>query len=133
MPLPLVRWRGESCAVIWSLVDTRMNRCDTNIFCSSSNGPYPMLHNIFILMSCRRALEELAAKAAAEEEARAAREAAEAAALAHQKAEEELAVLSVEEEKQAAAIGPATGSVSEKDQDLEGSVHGSSIDVQVRS
>ncbi|BDA40478.1 hypothetical protein COCOBI_01-1310 [Coccomyxa sp. Obi] len=91
----------------------------------------------------RRALEELAAKDAAEklaeEEAKAARAAAEAAAIAHEKAETELAALTLEEERQAeaeATAGPASGNLSEKattDQDVEGSVHGSSIDVQANS
>ncbi len=96
-----------------------------------------------LLGVCRLALEELAAKDAAEkraeEEAKAARAAAEAAAIAHEKAETELAALTLEEEQREAAAMPArplSSSVSERaaiDQDQEGSVHGSSIDVQVCS
>ncbi|KAK9916331.1 hypothetical protein WJX75_001307 [Coccomyxa subellipsoidea] len=91
----------------------------------------------------RHALEELAAKDAAEkraeEEAKAARAAAEAAAIAHEKAETELAALTLQEEEQEAAAlpaRPALGSVSERaatDQEPEGSVHGSSVDVQANS
>jgi hypothetical protein len=88
-------------------------------------------------------MEELAAKQAAEEaaerEAIAAREAAEAAA-AEEKAEAELAALKVEEERAEALAGarPAPGGASETaaarsvEHELEGSVHGSSIDVQVK-
>jgi hypothetical protein len=101
------------------------------------------LWELSLLHMYRHALEELAAKDAAEkraeEEAKAARAAAEAAAIAHEKAETELAALTLQEEEQEAAAlpaRPALGSVSERaatDQEPEGSVHGSSVDVQVRS
>ena len=92
---------------------------------------------------CRRAQEELARKAAeeeaAEEAARQAKEAARQAAETAEKAEAEEAARKAETPAQAEEQQPAmgitegeAGAAPGAEADLEGSVHGSSIDVQVR-
>ena len=88
---------------------------------------------------CRRAQEELAKKIAAEEaaeaEAKAAREAKEAAEAA-EKAEAEAASRALAEQAKEPLSLPSPPSEpvasSGADAELEGSVHGSSIDVQVK-